>query len=172
MKPFSIVRLVALALSLALLSGCTPLPPSVASSVTEAVLGLVGLAVTVLSARASLWLHAHATTAGQTAILDRVERYVSVAVASVQQTLVPQVRAAAADGQITGEEAAGLATSALRLARNLLTPAGLVELGRVVGAERVDVYLRALIEANVLGLKNAAAPTLKASDFTALGSAS
>ena len=102
---------------------------------------------------ASNWLQAHAKTEYQRGVLARLTEAVSTIVSETQQTTVEALKAAAADGKITAEEAAELKDGAISRVRGYLGKRGLKELETVFDREMIVKVIAYTIEAEIAQMK-------------------
>lgn len=102
---------------------------------------------------ASNWLQAHAKTEYQRGVLARLTEAVSTIVSETQQTTVEALKAAAADGKITAEEAAELKDGAISRVRGYLGKRGLKELETVFDRDMIDKVIASKIEAEIAQMK-------------------
>lgn len=110
----------------------------------------VPLVLAALSAVASMALNAmrkHFDSAAAQSLLDRLERSAQLAVMDVEQTLMPKIKAAAADGRITPEEKDELKAAALARARAILGDRGVRDVQ--ANGQNIDSVINHLIEAKV-----------------------
>lgn len=122
-----------------------------------AILGTVLTAVAAaLGKKLHEWLEAHVQNAKLRSALERTAAFVGAEVKAISQTLVPAIKAAAADGKISPEEAKGLRDKALEGVKGHFGPDGLKELGQTMGItpEKVEAFLVSQIEASVAGQKS------------------
>jgi len=87
--------------------------------------------------------------------LEQISATVETTVKDLQQTLVPAIKQAAADGVISGQDAAHLRATAVSKIKAQLQPK-LIKNAEVLISD-VDALINALIEKNVLELKPPAA---------------
>ena len=87
-------------------------------------------------------------------VMLRLVEATDAAVREVEQTVVPEVRAAAADGKITGEEAAKIRDAAVNRAKMYLGRRGIGELQRVIDTDQLEAVIRGRVEAAVHGMKS------------------
>ena len=87
--------------------------------------------------------------------LDQISATVETTVKDLQQTLVPALKQAAADGVISKADAQGLKAAAVLRVKNQLQPK-VIKNAEVLISD-VDALIQSLIEKNVLDLKPPAA---------------
>ena len=91
------------------------------------------------------------------AVLQRLDDAVVTAVKDIEQTLVAEAKALAADGKLSREDRRRLKEAAVRRIKTFLGSAGLKELGEVLDVWELSVedFIGAKVEANVLDMKHA-----------------
>lgn len=112
------------------------------------------LIATILSTLAGLALNALRRKLNHEAAdraITRLERVVTLAVHDVEQSIMPAIRAAAADGKITPEEAKGLKLAAASRAKTILGTKGVKELKASAGD--IGEIISTVIEAKVRELR-------------------
>jgi hypothetical protein len=115
------------------------------------VVPVLGALLTALVGFGIQWLRAKTASLRWQSVLDQLDEAVDTAVASVQQTVVDGLRAAAADGELTKAEADDVFAKALAAVKATMGTKGLAALQSAmqVGQEALEAYLRAKIEAKV-----------------------
>jgi len=100
------------------------------------------------------------------AVLQRLDDAVVTAVKDIEQTLVAEAKALAADGKLSREDRRRLKEAAVRRIKTFLGSAGLKELGEVLDVWELSVedFIGAKVEANVLDMKHAAQPAPETGD--------
>ncbi len=112
---------------------------------------IVGTALSALLGMVLTEARKHFKSAASTSALDRLERVALLAVHDVEQTIMPGLKAAAADGKITREEAVGLRLAALNSVKKILGDQGLKEMR--AANEDLETVLGHIIEAKVRELR-------------------
>jgi len=117
-----------------------------------------------LGSRAGDLIRAKVDNEALRGVLLRLNDAVVTAVKDLEQTLVDQVKAAAEDGRISREERRRIKDKAVRHVKSYLGPTGLKELKDVLGLWdlAVEDFIGSKVEAAVLDLRRAGAPTATA----------
>jgi len=134
--------------------------PSLLQSILPHVGELAVAVVTALVSWASLsikrLIDAKVANAQLAGVLDRLNAAVWAAVLETQQTLRPALAAKTRDGKLSREDAAELARLACDRARQLLGPAGWLDLVKMMGSEAGAISaIRAHLEGKVVEAKQA-----------------
>lgn len=130
--------------------------PTLVNALAPLVLALLGWLLTTLA------MYVRQRTAAMknqylAGVLERLDDAVETAVREASQTLVDDMRKAAADGTISKDEAREARDHALGKLKAYMGPKGVAELGRVMAldASGIDSYLAGKVEAKVHALKGA-----------------
>lgn len=115
------------------------------------VVPVLGALLTALVGFGIQWLRVRTASLRWQSVLDQLDEAVDTAVASVQQTVVDGLKAAAADGVLTKAEAEEVFSKALAAVKATMGTKGLAALQSAMqaGQEALEAYLRAKIEAKV-----------------------
>lgn len=121
---------------------------------------LVFTGISLLAGLALDAIRKHYKHAGADRALERLERIVNLAVHDVEQTVLPELKAAAADGKITSDEARNLRAAALYRAKSLLGKHGVKQMRGF--ADDLEQMIGTVIEAKVreLRVKQSMSPSL------------
>lgn len=123
------------------------------SQIVEAVLALVGVFVSWAAMSARNWLKAKVQNEYVQQLLLRLADAVEIGVRQVSQTLLPEIRKAAADGKITEEEALQLRLIARSAAFDQLTAVDRDKLKELFDTAQLERKLDQLVEAAVQRMK-------------------
>lgn len=123
------------------------------SQIVEAVLALVGVLVSWAAVSARNWLKAKVKNEYVQQLLLRLSDAVEIGVRQVSQTLLPEIRKAAADGKITEEEALQLRLMARSAAFDQLTAVDRDKLKELFDTAQLERKLDQLVEAAVQRMK-------------------
>ena len=123
------------------------------SQVVNAVLTLVGLIASWAIVSGRQWLQARVQNEYAQQLLLRLADGVEVGVRRVSQTMLPAVKAAAADGKLSTEEAAGLRELARSVAIDQLTQIDRKALEKFFDKDQLQRKLDQLIEAQIHRMK-------------------
>jgi hypothetical protein len=123
------------------------------SQIVEAVLALVGVFVSWAAMSARNWLKAKVQNEYVQQLLLRLADAVEIGVRQVSQTLLPEIRKAAADGKITAEEALQLRLMARSAAFDQLTAVDRDKLKELFDTAQLERKLDQLVEAAVQRMK-------------------
>lgn len=128
--------------------------PTLVNALAPLVLALLGWLLTTLA------MYVRQRTAAMknqylAGVLERLDDAVETAVREASQTLVDDMRKAAADGTISKDEAREARDHALGKLKAYMGPKGVAELGRVMALDvgGIDSYLAGKVEAKVNALK-------------------
>jgi hypothetical protein len=109
--------------------------------------------MTAASAYAVAWIRAHTKNATAAGLEEKLVNATGIVVREAEQTTVAATKKALADGSLSREDAIAIRDDVIAKLKTVLGPAGLVELAKKVGAEKVDEALVARVEATVHQVK-------------------
>lgn len=121
--------------------------------VVNAVVVLVGVLASWVIASARKWLQQRVQNEYVQQLMLRLADGVEVGVRRVSQTVLPAVKAAAADGKLSAEEANNLRALAREAAVDQLTKVDRHELAKFFDQEQLQRKLDQLIEAQIHRMK-------------------
>lgn len=123
------------------------------SMLYNAAILLISAVLTALAVAVRGWITARVKNEAERAILDRAVAFMSTEVRSLEQTMRPQIIAAASDGKISKDELKSLRDTAIGNVKTSLGTAGVDALKAAIGDRSVDDHLSSLLEAQVLSMK-------------------
>jgi hypothetical protein len=113
--------------------------------------------MTAASAYAVAWIRAHTKNATAAGLEEKLVNATGIVVREAEQTTVAATKKGLADGTLSREDAVAIRDEVIAKLKTMLGPAGLADLAKKVGSEKVDEVLVSRVEATAHQVKQEAA---------------